>query len=206
MVELIQYKMALFERGYVITNGPMRDSETVYKDKCLPIRLTVLECEKNWQDTTIANIILDDDGWGTEERPISKYFQNADIYQKILSGNSPEWFLYSFEVSSQSLSLDFYNPKRKCSDYIILFAEDDFHFKIQFDLLCKDGETRVSYLASAYSPKHPTGKTYNNDSTATVIKHYQGTYQERLFTREGTETDGGDYMYVTEYVTEYADS
>lgn len=194
-MRMMQYELKLFERGYVVTNGPMHDFERAYEDECLPIKLTVLECCKNWEVATIADVILNDDRWGTDHRPLSKYFQNPDGYQKILLGESSKWYLYSFEVNNRYLTLDFYNPKEGCSDYIILFTEVSFRLKLQFDLLRRDGGPGARYLVLIDSPEHPTEEIRKSQSTARVTEYYQSIRRELELEWRGDD----EYVYVTEY-------
>lgn len=199
-MRMMQYELKLFERGYVVTNGPMRDYDRVYEDKCSPIKLTVLKCRKDGQDATIADIILDDDEWGTDHRPLSKYFQDSDGYQEILCGQNQNWYLYSFEVAHHSLTLNFYNPKESCSDYIILTTKEELNLKVQFDLLRDGGGPGARYLVSVYSSEYPMEELRDIHSTASVIEYYQGIRRELEFWHKGAWIGGEDYVYVTEYV------
>ncbi|WP_296480738.1 hypothetical protein [Acutalibacter muris] len=191
-MRMMQYELKLFERGYVVTNGPMRDYDQAYEDKCLPIKLTVLECQDvGYQDIDFADAGINKDDWGYREDSETKAFREA--YRDVLRGKT-DWYLYSFEVAPECLILDFYNPELNHGDYLIL---DGFHnFKLQFDIPGQNGAPASSrYTVDMWHHRDSTKPSGISDRTH-VTEYQKGVRRELDFERRGDD----DYVCVTEYV------
>lgn len=191
-MRMMQYELKLFERGYVVTNGPMRDYDQPYADKCSPIELTVLECQNvEYEDVDFADASMNKDGWGYEKDSKTKAFREA--YRDVLQEKT-DWYLYSFEVSPGCLILDFYNPELDHKDYLIL---DGFHnFKLQFDIPEQNGAPASSrYVIDMHHYCDSTKPSGVGDRT-NITEYQKGIRRELDFIQHGED----NYVYVTEYV------
>lgn len=190
-MRMMQYEVKLFERGYVVTNGPMRDYDEAYADKCSPIKLTVLECRnQSYEDIDFADAQINKDDWGNERDSKTRVFHEA--YRDVLREKT-DWYLYSFEVKPGCLILDFYNPKLAHSGYLIL--EGFNNFKLQFDIPGQNEAPASARYTVYMHRRYDSTKPSDISDDTCVTEYHRGIRRELDFEQRGNS----QFACITEY-------
>ena len=194
MMRILEYKLELTERGYtVVSSGRRHYDEKVQANACLPIKMAVLEC---WSFNGSNNLVdlVDGDSItqvGQEETEFSQH------YQEILRGDREKWMLTMFNVSAESIWLDFCNVETGETGGLVL--QGALTLELRFEVPHENG-----ILASQYKVRVMNDVTDRTDVLKyhTVITEYHGGIQREISLHHISDAPSSSprYAYVTEYV------
>lgn len=189
-MRLLEYRQTLFGNGYTVSSDTRHYEERCERE-CLPIKMYRLDTHNKPCNhfADLAENALEfnwDASVGTKEEFHIRY-------TNLLCGNLADWQIIAFQVTADSICLDFYNSVTEQTDFCRLRGTN-CGFTLRFEvphyrLDCEHVSIYEVYLTNRSSDGH---------GTAQVIESFNHIRREIEFFSD-VENRNEQYVEVTEY-------
>lgn len=190
-MRVLRYELKLSEFGYMITSGNVITDDNIVEERTtLPIKVIIPDGYECQFEEVIPELVYD-------KKKVPNF---SNHYRKILLNKSPDWYLYSCEVTARGLVLGYYNRKIDENGSIIFDAVSQ-SIKLQLAVPHQNGDPDSVYdvylLAESKDLDNPKIKRYE----ARVTEYYDNGCHKLTFLDESNRAYNADkYVHVDEYV------
>lgn len=165
-MRMLEYRVKLFERGYVIASGDMHGNpDLLCANECLPMTLTVVRRPIE----ELVKAVSMSEGDAFPDQP-DEFREN---YQEIVCGQCPHWYLYSFEAKPGLVLLEYYNSESCLHGFVFLRTDSPLSFEL--GVPHQNGKSCSKYavtLGADYTTISEQGKNIRREIIVKRGKHW----------------------------------